>query len=68
MKTNQEIVNKIHELMFEEYKEITRCREIKRECQKGGRTESALDMLNCEKEHSRAYEALAKILIFASND
>ena len=68
MKTNKEIVNKIHELMFEEYKEITKCREIKKECQKEGRSESALDMLNFEKEHSRAYEALAKILIFASND
>lgn len=68
MKTNKEIVNKIHELMFYEYKEITKCREIKKDCQKGMRAESALDMLNLEKEHSRAYEALAKVLIFASND
>ena len=68
MKTNKEIVNKIHELMFEEYKEITRCREIKKDSQKRGQAEAALDMLNFEKEHSRAYEALAKILIFASND
>ena len=68
MKTNKEIVNKIHELMSEEYKEITRCRKIKKECQKGGQDEAAAHMLNCEKEHSRAYELLAKVLIFASND
>lgn len=68
MKTSKEIVDKIHELMFEEYKEITRCRENKKDCQKRGQDEAALDMLNFEKEHSRAYEALAKILIFASND
>ena len=36
MKTNKEIVDKIHELMFEEYKEITKCREIKKDCYKGG--------------------------------
>lgn len=68
MKTNKEIINKIHELMFDEYKAITKCRENKKDCQKMGQAEAALDMLNCEKEHSRAYELLAKVLIFASND
>lgn len=68
MKTNKEIINKIHELMYEEYKAITKCREIKKDCQKGGQAEAALDMLNCEKAHSATYETLAKILIFASND
>ena len=68
MKTNKEIVDKIHELMFEEYKAITKCRENKKDCQKRGQAEAALDMLNFEKEHARAYELLAKVLIFASND
>lgn len=68
MRTNEEIVNKIHELMQEEYKAITKCREIKKDCQKRGQSEAALDMLNSEKTHSAIYDKLAKILIFASND
>ena len=68
MKTNEEIVNKLRELMFEEYKEITRCRDLKKDCQKRGQAEAALDMLNSEKTHSAIYESLAKILKFASND
>ena len=68
MKTNKEIIDKIHELMQEEYKAITKCREIKKDCQKRGQAEAALDMLNSEKAHSAIYESLAKILIFASND
>lgn len=68
MRTNEEIINKIRELMYEEYKAERKCREIKKDCQKRGQAEAALDMLNSEKTHSAIYESLAKILIYASND
>ncbi len=68
MKTNEEIINKIRELMYEEYKTERKCREIKKDCQKRGQDEAALDMLNCEKTHSAIFETLSKILIYSSND
>lgn len=68
MKTNEEIVNKIKEMMFEEYKEIIKCRNSRRECEKRNDYGGVDEFEFCEKRHGQYYEMLAKVLVFAIED
>lgn len=68
MKTNEEIVNKIREMMFEEHKTIIKCRNLKKEYEKRSDYESADSVEIREKRHGEYYDMLAKLLVFALND
>ena len=68
MKSNEEIVNKIREMMFEEYKAIIKCRNLKKESEKRN-DYSSVDTLEIrERRHGEYYAMLAKILVFALDD
>lgn len=68
MKTNEEIVNKIRDMMFEEHKTIIKCRNLKKEYEKRSDYESADGVEIREKRHSEYYDMLAKLLVFALDD
>ena len=68
MKTNEEIVNKIKEMMFEEHKEIIKCRNLKKDYEKRSDYASIDTVEICEKRHGGYYEMLAKLLVFALDD
>lgn len=68
MKTNEEIVNKIREMMFEEHKTIIKCRNLKKEYEKR-RDYGSADIVEIrEIRHSEYYDMLAKLLVFALDD
>ena len=68
MKTNEEIVNKIKEMMFEEHKAIIKCRNLKKEYEKRSDYESADIVEIREKRHGEYYDMLAKVLVFSLDD
>ena len=68
MKTNEEIVNKIKEMMFEEHKEIIKCRNSRKECEKRNDYGGVDEFEFREKRHGQYYEMLAKVLVFAIDD
>lgn len=68
MKTNEEIVNKIREMMFDEHKEIIKCRNIKKDCEKRNDYSSYEDMEVYEKMHGECYATLANVLVYALDD
>ena len=65
MKTNEEIVNKIREMMFEEHKTIIRYRNLKKDYEKRRAYDAAENVEIYEKMHGERYDALAKVLVFA---
>ena len=68
MKTNEDIVNKIREMMFEEHKTIIKYRNLKKDYEKRCDYGSADSAEFCEKRHGQYYEMLAKVLVFAIED
>ena len=68
MKTNEEIVNKIKEMMFEEHKEIIKCRNGKKDREKRNDYGGVDEFEFREKRHGGYYEMLAKLLVFATDD
>ena len=68
MKTNEEIVNKIKDMMFEEHKSIIKCRNLKKECEKRNDCSGVDGAEICERRHSEYYELLAKVLVFSLDD
>ena len=68
MKTNEEIVNKIREMMFEEHKEIIKCRNSKKDFEKRNDYGRVDEFEFREKRHGGYYEMLAKVLTFAIDD
>lgn len=68
MKTNEEIVNKIREMMFEEHKTIIRYRNLKKDYEKRRAYDAAENVEIYEKMDEERYDALAKVLVFALDD
>lgn len=68
MKTNEEIVNKIREMMDEEHKTIIRYRNLKKDYEKRRAYDAAKDVEIYEKMHEERYYALSKVLVFALDD
>lgn len=68
MKTKEEIVSKICEMIDEEHKTITRYRNLKKDCEKRGSYTAAEDMEIYEKMHGERYAALASVLVYALDD
>lgn len=68
METNEEIVNKIREMMFEEHKTIIKYRNLKKDYEKRGDYSGVDSAEFCEKRHGGYYETLAKVLVFAIDD
>lgn len=68
MKTNEEIIGKIKEVIYEEHKNIVRLRNLKKECENNGALEASRDLENYEKNHVRACEMLASVLVYALDD
>ena len=67
-KSNEEIVSKIRDMMFEEHKTIIKYRNLKKECEKRSDYSSAEDMEIYEKMHGERYAALASVLVCALDD
>lgn len=68
MKTNEEIVNKIRDMMFEEHKTITRYRNLKKDYEKRRAYTEAGNVEIYEKMHGELYAALAIVLVYALDD
>ena len=68
MKTNEEIVNKIKDMMFEEHKAIIKCRNLKKECEKRNDYSGVDSAEICERRHGEYYDILAKVLVFSLDD
>ena len=68
MKTNEEIVNKIKEMMFEEHKAIIKCRNLKKESEKRNDYSGSDSAEICERRHGEYYDILAKLLVFSLED
>ena len=68
MKTNEEIVNKIKEMMFEEHKAIIKCRNLKKECEKRNDYSGVDTAEISERRHGEYYDILAKLLVFSLDD
>ena len=68
MKTNEEIVNKIRDMMFEEHKTIIRYRNLKKDYEKRRAYTEAENVEIYEKMHGERYAALAGVLVYALDD
>lgn len=68
MKTNEEILSKIREMMFDEHKAIIKYRNLKKECEKRNDYGGVDEFEFREKRHGGYYEMLSKVLVFAIGD
>ena len=68
MKTNEEIVNKIRDMMFDEHKAIINYRNLKKECEKRSDYSSADGFEVIERRHGECYDILASVLVYALDD
>lgn len=68
MKSREEILNKIHEMMEYELKSIARLDKAQMFWEKQGYRETAEDMKNSSRTHLRCYVALKILLEFADED
>ena len=68
MKTNEEIVSKIREMMEYELKSIARLDKAQMFWENQGYRETAEDMKNSSRTHLRCYTALKILLEFADAD
>lgn len=68
MKTNEEIINKIREMMDDEHSTMIRYRNLKKDYEKRRAYEAAEDVEIYEKMHEERYAALASVLVYALDD
>ena len=68
MRTNEEIVNKIRDMMFEEHKTIIKYRNLKKECEKRNDYSGVDSAEICERRHGECYDILASVLVYALDD
>lgn len=68
MKTKEEIVSKIREMMDDEHKTIIRYRNLKKDYEKRRAYDLAENVEIYEKTHGERYAVLASVLVYALDD
>lgn len=68
MKSREEILNKINEMLEEEIKDGEACEENRMRWESEGKKEKAEDMRKRVSEHIKGYAVLKSLLKFANED